>query len=654
MCARLNTTGSDRHWHSLFLIIGGAIGIVLFACVFVAFFKNPTGETFSRSRSPDKQPRSAVARASDVSVIERDRSERIFSPIDRLAQKHNVRKDDWDSEQLSEALTLRLTELQNRIVSPNPIQGHEVESLITDEFRCQELRPKELSEVMRQGPIRVLAHERSAAKRVDSGELDLDSDYPFLGAAGFAEALQQLIVELGPKINQRVKFKLFRIQTLQDTLVTHVRFEASNASEFGSGQQTAIWICHWTLPNGKQTPKLVRIALDDFEEVHISLPGGHLFVDCTESVLGNNATYAQQVIPGVNHWLKRIPREFMGPFGHHGIAMGDVNGDGLDDLYVCDAGGLPNRLYLQQPDGTAVDRSSQCGVDILEDSTSALLIDLDNDGDQDLAVGTDPVLRIAENNGRGVFSWRASIDVGTDSLSICAADYDIDGYLDIYVCGYNVRKQDPTRRGLPFPLPFHDANNGGRNLLLKNNGAFQFMDVTEQAGLEDNNTRFSMAASWEDFDNDGDLDLYVANDFGRNNLYRNEGGKFSDIASTAGVEDHATGMSVSWGDYNRDGHMDVYVGNMFSAAGNRVTYQRRFEQGIPSQTITHLRRMARGNTLFANLADAGATFRDVSEQADVTMGRWAWGSKFVDLNNDGWQDLVVANGYVTGDNADDL
>ena len=169
--------------------------------------------------------------------------------------------------------------------------------------------------------------------------------------------------------------------------------------------------------------------------------------------------------------------------------------------------------------------------------------------------------------------------MNTDSLSICAADYDADGDLDVYVCGYNVRKQDATNRGLPFPVPYHDANNGGRNVLLRNEGNFRFVDVTREVGLDENNTRFSMAAAWEDFDNDGDQDLYVANDFGRKNLYQNNGGHFTDIAAAAGVEDTGSGMSVSWDDYNRDGLMDLYVGNMWSSAGNRVTYQPKFATG---------------------------------------------------------------------------
>ena len=94
---------------------------------------------------------------------------------------------------------------------------------------------------------------------------------------------------------------------------------------------------------------------------------------------------------------------------------------------------------------------------------------------------------------------------------------------------------------------------------------------------------------------------------------------------------------------------------MFSAAGNRVTYQRQFEQGKSPQTVGLLRRMARGNTLFANIDGGGRTeFRDVSLQEAVEMGRWAWSSKFLDFTNDGWPDLIVADGYVTGSDTADL
>jgi len=201
------------------------------------------------------------------------------------------------------------------------------------------------------------------------------------------------------------------------------------------------------------------------------------------------------------------------------------------------------------------------------------------------------------------------------------------------------------------PMPYHDATNGGRNILLQNHGDWNFEEVTKQVGLDENNTRFSFAASWEDYDNDGDLDLYVANDYGRNNFYRNDKGHFTDVAAELGIEDMSAGMSVSWADYNNDGWMDLYASNMFSAAGNRITYQRQFKSGEDQGVREQFQRHARGNTLFQNV---DGKFRDVTMQSGVNMGRWAWGSRFVDFNNDGREDIIVANGFITTEDTGDL
>jgi hypothetical protein len=201
-------------------------------------------------------------------------------------------------------------------------------------------------------------------------------------------------------------------------------------------------------------------------------------------------------------------------------------------------------------------------------------------------------------------------------------------------------------------VPYYDANNGGANALLRNLGNFRFENVTTAAGLEQNNRRFSFAAAWEDYDNDGDPDLYVANDFGRNNLYRNDGGKFTDVAGALGVEDIGAGMSAAWRDFDGDGWVDLYVGNMFSSAGHRVAYQRKFAARHDEQAVRNFQRMARGNALFRNMGPRG--FEDVSLDYGVTMGRWAWASQFMDINNDGRPDLVIANGYITGEDPLDL
>ena len=191
----------------------------------------------------------------------------------------------------------------------------------------------------------------------------------------------------------------------------------------------------------------------------------------------------------------------------------------------------------------------------------------------------------------------------------------------------------------------------GRTCCSKTAAAGEFADVTAEVGLDANNRRHSLAAAWEDVDRDGDPDLYVANDYGQNCLYRNDGGRFTDVADASGVVDHGSGMSVSWGDYDRDGRSDLYVGNMFSNAGNRIARQARFMPDSDAAVRALNLRFAKGNTLFRNVGD---TFEETSPGAGVEMGRWAWSSLFADLDNDGWQDLFVANGYLTTPDTSDL
>lgn len=440
------------------------------------------------------------------------------------------------------------------------------------------------------------------------------------------EALLKKIKALG-----KIKFKVTRVENR----TTHLHVEADRSG----AEYSASWLTSWT---DTKPPKLINLTVKNFETI---ISEGPWFHDVTNTVIGKNPRFKPQVLHGIDHWAQRITRiGDLSLAGHHGLAVGDVDGDGLEDLYVCDGGSLPNQLYLQQPDGTAKEVALDWGVAWLEDSRSALFVDLDNDGDQDLVVATIAMIAFAENLNNQAFKLRGGFPGAPYPFSLSAADFDLDGDLDIYTCIYGAGNQ-PKKRGFEAssPTPFNEAENGGRNVLLSNLGGFQFVDVTREVGLDQNNTRWSFSASWEDYDRDGDPDLYVANDFGRNCLYQNNNGQFSNIARRAGVEDMAAGMSVSWGDSNRDGAPDLLIGNMFSSAGQRVSYQRNYEAGK--------KRMARGNTLFIASKDG---FQDASIASGITNGGWAWSSGFADLNNDGWQDLVVTNGYLSNSRDDDL
>lgn len=406
----------------------------------------------------------------------------------------------------------------------------------------------------------------------------------------------------------------------------------------------ATWEAHWT-----ETKRLQSLWVSKVEESTLTQTPP-LFADCTTTVLGELTAEGSLIERGHADYYQRYERRF----GHqnssyHGLAIGDANGDNLDDVYLCHPGGLANQLLIRQADGSVIDSAASAGLDWLDRTHSALFVDLDNDEDQDLVIGKQNFVLILSNNGNGVFQVEARLGPRKHlPLSLAAADYDSDGDLDIYVCYYEIG----------VPLPQHDANNGPKNTLWRNDGRksdeddWQFKDVTKEVGLDQNNNRFSFAACWEDYDNDGDLDLYVANDFGRNNLFQFEKGRFKDVASRANAEDTASGMSVSFADYDHDGRMDLYISNMFSSAGNRIATQPRFQSTATDEARDLLHRQARGNSLFR--ATTEGKFEDVSVSMNVTMGRWAWGSLFADINNDSYDDLCIANGYITNNFADDL
>jgi hypothetical protein len=527
-------------------------------------------------------------------------------------------KAGWDTELQSDAAARALTLIFDKDGGDKPVN---------EDFRGTPLRP-DLVEIYSSDGILV--------RRLQGGQPGAEART--LDKIGFLKAL--------PK--QHGTRKIIRIAQEGDEGDFSTRVIASTHDESVVGewhQTTSVWDCNWTFSalEPDELPLLKRLTLLSHEEV-IRTGKKPLFEDVAGNVL------PEKIGPHdspVTDWARTLTKiDDMHFAGHHGIAIGDANGDGLDDLYVCDCGGLPNRLYLQNPEGTTRDISAQAGVDWLESSKSALFLDLDNDGDQDLVVATVALVLVLENDGKANFSLPSVIPGMSNPHSLSAADYDSDGDLDLFVCNYGA---DSVTGGLSGsiagpPLPFNDAENGGRNALLRNDGKLQFSDVTSAAGIAGGGDRWSFAASWEDYDNDGDQDLYVANDFGRNNLFRNDAGRFTNVAATAGVEDISSGMSVAWSDANRDGRMDVYVSNMFSSAGGRVAFQRQFGKGNPGATAD-FQRMARGNTLFLG-GDSGK-FDDASVSAGVNVGLWAWSSQFVDLNNDGWQDLVVANGYLT-------
>lgn len=544
---------------------------------------------------------------------------------ERLARV-SAEADAWDTEVLGERAAKRLKSVFAALES-----GAEPEGL--DAFRISPLAS------VREEPA--FADELFRVRRRPT---DADADDASLEPV--AETLREFLTAWGDDVGS--KLKVIAVQASGDDASTDVLLTRWSPAEAPRRQTNSSWRCRWRSDPEGDALVLTGLEVLRHEEV-TRLTEEPLFLDRTGDLFRDAPSFERQLLPSLPHWRGRLDASLgVSLLGHQGLAVGDADGDGLEDLYLCQPGGLPNRLYRARPDGRVEDVSSAAGVDFLDSSRSALWLDLDDDGDSDLVVALFGSLLFLENDGKAHFELRTEAASPTVT-SIAAADTDLDGDLDVYACGYI-----PPYDGDATPTPYHDANNGMRNALFENRGEWSFVDVTEEVGLDENNRRFSFSAVFEDVDNDGDPDLYVANDFGRNALYRNDGsGHFDDVAAEAGVEDISAGMGVSFADFDGDGWMDLYVSNMYSSAGRRITYQRRFESDLGQEALGQLRRHARGNTLFRNLGDG--RFADVTEERQVEMGRWAWGSLFRDFNDDGAPDLIVPNGFVTGDaDADDL
>jgi tetratricopeptide (TPR) repeat protein len=417
-------------------------------------------------------------------------------------------------------------------------------------------------------------------------------------------------------------------------------------------QRVGHWVTRWT----RDAANGWRVLRWEATEETFSRARAPIFIDVTSQALGQTQSYKNQMLHGVDYWRTVLDGACsIDIYGNNGLAAGDFDNDGLDDLYVCQPSGLPNRLYHNRGDGTFEDVTEKAGVGVLDGTACALFADFENKGLQDLLVvgGSGPLLFLNQGNGkfllkRDAFQF-AHPPQGTFAQA-AVADYDRDGRLDIYFCLYSYYL------GLDqyhYPAPYFDARNGPPNFLLHNEGNATFQDRTEAAGLNVDNDRYSFACAWGDYNSDGAPDLYVANDFGRNNLYRNNGdGKFTVVSAGAGVEDVGAGMSASWFDFDNDGNQDVYVSNMWSAAGLRVSEQERFHEKDP-QTIRALyRQHARGNSLYRNLGNG--KFQNVSQAAGVDVGRWAWSSDAWDFDHDGYPDLYIANGYISGPPASEL
>lgn len=304
-----------------------------------------------------------------------------------------------------------------------------------------------------------------------------------------------------------------------------------------------------------------------------------------------------------------------------------VNGTNLDDPILSTA---TDHLYRNNGDGSFTDVTEQAGVRDKSYGVGCCVSDYNNDGWTDLYVTNYGDNVLYRNNGDGTFS-NITPQTGTNCdkwSSGCAfADVDNDGDLDLYVANYveySIKRNRACRQGHILVYCSPRVYEGIKDIFFRNNGDGTFSEETEKAGFGNFAAR-GLGVIFGDYDNDSDIDLFVANDADQNFLYRNDGtGHFEDVSLTAGVafnEDGMVqnGMGVDFGDYDNDGWMDLIVTNFQHQA----------------------------NTLYHN--DRNGLFMDVSSESktgEVSLPYLAWGVNFVDYDNDGFKDLFVANGHI--------
>jgi hypothetical protein len=330
-----------------------------------------------------------------------------------------------------------------------------------------------------------------------------------------------------------------------------------------------------------------------------------------------------------------------------GVALLDYDGDGWLDIYFTNAPSVSmalegkkarSALYRNNHDGTFTDVSEKAGVAYPCWAMGAAVGDYNNDGKPDLAVSCFGGVVLYRNNGDGTFTdvTKASgLDKDTGwATGVAFGDYDGDGFVDLFVPHYvDLDLKDLPTFGSKRTCQYHEVpvQCGPRGLkgypdtLYHNNGDGTFTEVAKQAGVDDAKKFFGLTAVWSDFDNDGKLDLLVANDGEPNYLYKNNGdGTFKEVGYESGIAVSEDGveqanMGVALGDYMHTGKMSVFVSHFSD------------EYAV----------------LYRN--DGAMNFSDVSHSAGVnrsTVPFVGWGDAFVDLDNSGWLDLVLVNGHV--------
>ena len=321
------------------------------------------------------------------------------------------------------------------------------------------------------------------------------------------------------------------------------------------------------------------------------------------------------------------------------VSIVDFDRDGWPDIYVVDSReGGKNALYRNMHDGTFKNVAPELGIaDVNQPGTGvsmgAVWGDYDNDGYEDLLLIKWGRPELYHNDhGRGFTRVTDTADLPRwiNANTAIWLDYDGDGLLDLFIGGYYAEDVDLWHLTTTKIMPesFEYAKNGGRKYLLRNLGNGRFEDVTEKLGID--SRRWALAAGAADLRGIGRPDLFIANDYGVSELYFNDGSRFREVGSEAGIGfAPKSGMNVAFGDILNRGRYGIYVSNIS-------------EEGI----------LIQGNNLWMpkeGSAGDALKYENLAREFGVELGGWSFGAQFGDFNNDGNLDLFVTNGYISLD-----
>jgi tetratricopeptide (TPR) repeat protein len=559
--------------------------------------------------------------------------------LEKFIAKLNPAFDDFLCEQYAEGMQEVLDSWSAALRRSTQITDEILSHLAETASVCP-LAPSSTNPLRVSGPLRI-------ERRFFSGR-------PLIGRERWAAELTEYLAPF--KVLSTVEFEIYGIRAAGEsplTVETDIRFSLVGTARDGSREQrVGAWHLSW-VKEEQQRWLVQSLSADPEVRSWLTGPG---FSEITGLCLAADSAGMAQLLPGIDDWRTALDgASGIDVYGNHGVAVGEIDDSGFDSFYVCQPSGLPNRLYRNKGDGTFEDITEASGTGILDGTASAYFVDFRNRGVQDLLVVRSGGPLLFANMGNGHFepqpdAFHFAREPQGTFTSAAIADYNRDGFLDVYFCVYSYY------RGLnqyQFPSPYYDAQNGPPNYLFRNRGDGSFEDVTQASGMDQNNNRFSFAAAWCDYDNDGWPDLYVANDFGRKNLYRSNGdGTFTDVAAAAGVEDYGPGMSACWLDVDNDALQDVYVANMWLPEGRRITADDQFLPGVDPAIRALYQKHNAGNSLYRNKGNGG--FENMNAKAGLAIAGWSWSCASWDFDNDGWADVYVANGFVSGPNHYDL